>query len=288
MFGPYSAHSQQETFAQEGLLSTKGNLLLSIKTYLYAIILNSGKYASFLGILGALLLAVNVRKKPISLYVFLLLLTPIIFNILALYLGHSILFIPDFNGMKDWFNIRYGVMAIPSLAIFGGFLLGKINGNWLKLILLLLLFFNLTINLTKEPVTVADAKFGKSQKNINAVAEWLHENTKNNDGLILISAASHDSIIFSSNLPMRKFIHEGVSLIWPKATNNPEEWARWIVLMPEKARKSDFLWQAINKKDKLRHYHPVATFPSITIFQLDDSFFKKIKDKTNQIYHDKE
>ena len=51
-FGPYSARAQQLQLEQAGVLATKGNILLSLKVYLYALIYNSGAFTAILGVFG--------------------------------------------------------------------------------------------------------------------------------------------------------------------------------------------------------------------------------------------
>jgi hypothetical protein len=277
-FGPYSAHSQQEAFAVNGLLSTKGSWFIASKTYLYAVLLNIGKYISGFALVGMIVFFLFGKSSKKMLYASLILFSPILFNILALYLGHSILFIPDFNGMTTWFNIRYGTMIIPTVAIFIGVLVGR--WKWFTPVLMLAVLLAIGTNFYYEPVTIADAKYGKSQKNVNEIGEWLNKNAKNKKGLILISVASHDSIIFSSGLPMKRFIHEGVNSIWPSATKNPEEWVRWVIVMPEKSKNSDFLWKAMdNDPKRLRHFHLAGEFPYAVVYELDNKYFDKIKNK---------
>jgi len=70
---------------------------------------------------------------------------------------------------------------------------------------------------------IDDAKIGASQKNVTEVSGWLANNAEDLDGFILISAASHDAIIFSSGLPMKKFIHEGTGLYWESAIASPKD-----------------------------------------------------------------
>ena len=51
-------------------------------------------------------------------------LSPLFFNVTALYLGHSALFVPGISS-NTWFNIRYGIMLLPSFAFFIGYLIDK-------------------------------------------------------------------------------------------------------------------------------------------------------------------
>ena len=59
--------------------------------------------------------------KPAMRWASIVLIAPFLFNVLALYLGHSVLFIQGLSG-DTWFNARYGIMLMPSLAIFIGYL----------------------------------------------------------------------------------------------------------------------------------------------------------------------
>ncbi len=94
--------------------ATKNNWFFSAKTYFYAMAYNSGALTMFLGAIGAIVFWLN-RKIFIAVRVAtVVLFAPLVFNILALYLGHSVLFVPDLVG-NTWFNVRYGIMMMPSL-----------------------------------------------------------------------------------------------------------------------------------------------------------------------------
>ena len=118
MFGPYSAHTQQTQLEAAGVLATKHNWFFSAKIYFYALAYNSGAFTMFLGFLGALKMWFD-KKLSWSLRVSsLVLLSPLFFNILALYLGHSVIYVAGLSG-ETWFNVRYGVMMMPALVIDG-------------------------------------------------------------------------------------------------------------------------------------------------------------------------
>ena len=99
-------------------------------------------------------------------------------------------------------------MMLPSVAIYVGYLVHKMVR--LRLVLIGLLAFVTFFHFSSaDAVTVDDALVGSSQKNVTEISTWLREHAGPEKGFILISAASHDSIIFSSGLPMKRFIHEG-------------------------------------------------------------------------------
>src|SRR5439155_1315549 len=132
-------------------------------------------------------------------------------------------------GNNSWFNVRYGLMMIPSLAIFTGYLVHRLKA--IRLVLIgLFLFISFFTFVNRDAVTIDDARIGASGKNVTEVSGWLRQNAANEDGYVLVSVASHDAIIFSSDLPMKKFIHEGTGKYWDAATAHPEKWAKWIIL----------------------------------------------------------
>ena len=227
-FGPYSARTQQEQLQQAGVLATKGNLWLSLKIYFYALVYNSGALSVILGTIGAFVLWFDKKLSTQVKVVSAALIAPLFFNVLALYLGHSVLFIQGLSG-NTWFNVRYGVMLLPSLAIFIGYLVHKLKDFRLTIIGLLI-FVNFFAIANVDAVTIDDARVGSSQKNVSQVAGWLHDHAQNNNDYVLISVASHDAIIFSSGLPMKRFIHEGTGSYWESATSAPDRWARYIIM----------------------------------------------------------
>lgn len=266
IFGPYAAATQQKQLLEAGNLVTKGNLLFSIQVYLYALIYNSNAFIAILGAIGALLFyfdkKISTSIKIISAALF----APLIFNILALYLGQSVLFIQGLSG-NTWFNVRYGVMMMPSIAIFVGYLVHK--SDQLKYVLIGLMAFVLFFSFANlDAVTIDDARVGSSQKNVSEVSGWLRNNAKDKDGFILIAAASHDAIIFSSGLPMIKFIHEGTGAYWESATVAPDRWARWIVMRTHDNNDSTFKLISKTKAYKEGWYTLVDSYPFADIYEI--------------------
>lgn len=267
-FGPFSAHAQQEQLAQAGILDTQHNLPLSIKVYFYALAYNSYTPLTLLAILGGFVLIFD-KKLPLPWRIASMsLLAPLFFNILALYLGHSVLFVQGISG-DTWFNVRYGTMLIPSIAVFIGYLVHRL-AKFRLLLVSLFIFFTFFSFTSKDAVTIDDARFGSSQKNVSEVSNWLKKEAKDNEGYVLISAASHDAIIFSSGLPMIRFIHEGTGAYWESATAAPDRWARWIIMRTYD--NNDLTWKAVSKSPGFARYTRVASFPFADIYQLNSEY----------------
>jgi hypothetical protein len=267
-FGPYSAHAQQNQLEAAGNLLTKHNWGLSFKHYMYAMIFNSGAFTTLMGVIGMIVLFLDKKTPRPVRFMSTVLIAPLLFNVLALYLGHSVLFIQGLSG-TSWFNVRYGVMMVPSFAISIGFLVHRLIS--LRATLIGLLLFVTVFQFTSgDAVTIDDARVGSSQKNVTEVSGWLKENALNKPGYVLISAASHDAIIFSSSLPMTKFIHEGTGGYWDVATRNPSLWARWIVMRTHDMNDSTF--KAIQETNELEYYTLVSSFPFADIYELKEQY----------------
>lgn len=273
MFGQYSAHSQQQQLEQAGVLATKSNWLLSLKVYVYALAYNSNTFVTIVGIIGASVLWVKKRKESHVILASLLLFAPLLFNILALYLGHSVLYIQGISG-DTWFNVRYGVMMMPSIAIFIGYLVDAVKS--LRFTIIGLLMFVIVFSfLSNDAVTIDDATVGSSQKNVSEVSGWLQNNAQKS-GFVLISAASHDAIIFSSGLPMSKYIHEGTGKYWTSATLHPEKWARWIVMRTNDVNDQTFKLVSQTTAYKKDMYTLVDHYPFADIYELKPEYVHKL------------
>lgn len=267
-FGPYSARAQQLELEKAGVLPTKGNWLFSMKVYLYALAYNSNAFISILGAIGAIIFFFDKYIKPNLKIAAVALFAPLLFNILALYLGHSVLFIQGLSG-DTWFNVRYGIMMMPSIAIFIGYLVHRLT-RLRPLIIGLMCFVIFFTFYGYDAVTIDDARVGSSQKNVSEVSGWLAENAGNKEGFILISAASHDAIIFSSGLPMSRFIHEGTGAYWETATLIPDKWARWIIMRTNDPNDSTF--KLLKGKPGLERYRLVGSYPFADIYELKPQY----------------
>ncbi|KKR30451.1 hypothetical protein A2715_04525 [Candidatus Woesebacteria bacterium RIFCSPHIGHO2_01_FULL_39_32] len=273
--GPFSAHAQQSQLSEAGDLPTKFNLLLSLKIYVYALLYNSYTIPAILGVSGMVLFLLDKKIKREIRIASLSLIAPFGFNVLALFLGFSVLFVQGISG-NSLFNVRYGVMLAPSIAIFIGYLVDKVKSLRIPLIgLASFIIFFAFVN--QDAVTIDDARVGSSQKNVSEVSGWLSQNTSDKDGFVLISAASHDAIIFSSGLPMKKFIHEGTGLYWESATTAPDKWARWIVLRTYD--DNDLTFRLIKDAPGFKRFELVDSYPFADIYQLKEEYLGNLNTK---------
>lgn len=274
-FGPYSAHAQQLQLEDAGVLASKRDIFLSLKIYLYALMFNQYGIPFVMAMIGAIMLFTDKKLKPGVKIAISSLFAPLVFNIIALYFGFSVLFVQGISG-NTWFNVRYGIMMAPSMAIFIGYLINRAKSlKFLYIGLLIMVVLFAFVN--NDAVTIDDARVGSSQKNVTEVSGWLTKHAKDKDGFILISAASHDAIIFSSQLPMKKFIHEGTGDYWLSATSAPDRWARWIIMRTNDMNDGTF--KAVSKTKALPKYNLVGQYPFADIYELKPEYLKTLQTK---------
>jgi len=272
IFGPFSAHAQQQQIFEAGELLTKGNLVFSFLVYLYAVFYNTYTTIAILGFLGMVLFWKDKQIPGNIKVASLVLLAPLVFNVLALYFGHSVLFVEGLFPYT-WFNVRYGMMLIPTIAIFCGYLIEKSGA--LKWIIISIIGFTISVSYNgKDIVTIDDALIGASGKNVAEVSTWLRGNVSGEQGYVLISAASHDAIIFSSGLPMKSFIHEGTGKYWENAVENPDKWAKWIVMRTNDT--SDWTFREISDAPGFANFELVDHYPFADIYQLKKDYWGSV------------
>ena len=253
IFGPFSAHTQQLNFAKNGLLITEHNIILSTKIYTIAVMFCVGLPLLMLTIFGMGVFYLNKNISNKLKFALLIFIIPFFFNIIALYFGHSVLFMPNILG-SGWFNIRYGVMSIFMIAIFVPILLNFKN-KYLKITFFIIIFMAILMPFSYEPVTLQDAKEGMARKDLRVAGHQLAKLVNNDNKKILISASANDPIVFLSGLPMKEFIYEGSGKYWKESIKNPSKYATWIFI--DKKNSMDYiavnLWKTniLQKKFKL-------------------------------------
>ena len=276
VFGPYSAHAQQQLIDQHSGLLTKGNLFYSVLAYGFATLYNIGVYILILAVVGVATLFIREKrrlqqKKYILLLLFLIM--PIFFNILALFLGFSILNLPELgwnpsgNAAGQWFNVRYGILALPFAAILVGFF-----ASWRKLALIIALEVIMLQGYTMYSdgiITVVDGTVGSSSFRNYAVSSTIKSSVGPED-TVLMSMSFFNPVAFRSQIMLNQIIHEGVSKKWPDALLHPEKYADWVVVGGD-ANSGDPVRQALVVNQRatfLKHYERIYSDNEASVYKL--------------------
>lgn len=238
--GPFAAKTQQDALLREGRLLTAHNLTYSVYTYILAIQHNMSAIVMTLGGIGFFTALLSKRAFIIKIALFGFF-VPIMFNIVSLYLGQSVIHLPELPPYT-WFNIRYGLMALPAIAIGLAILANK-----RILATIIILFIILTQHYlmfsTNNIITIQDGVRGSSGYFLDDVGKWI--NTNASEGHILVASSSHDALIFISGLPLNHFITEGSQKYWNGALKDPQKYAQFIIM-----HEGDIVYQKMHNNPK--------------------------------------
>jgi hypothetical protein len=234
MIGPYSAYAQQTKIKEAGSLLTFHNLPLSIQSYWWAMIDNTGSLLLLLGIIGFLYFLIKQKISPIALALYTLL-TPLLFHIVSLYAGNSILVVPQLGAYAtqeahtSWFNVRYGLMMVPAVAIFSAYLASR--ARIIAVILLVSIVAQAgLLYLRNDVITLTDGVIGTSSLDVGDASNWLKKEVASKKGNVLTSIAYNNALAFSTGMPLKRFIHEGTGNYWSDSLTMPSKHAEWIIM----------------------------------------------------------
>jgi len=238
----FSAAAQQEILYKRGALLTKHNLQLSFITYTLSTIFNVGVVIVGLGILGLLFYLIHACVTYNRNFLGPLLLTvPYFFNIVSLYLGQSVIWMPMLPPhFATYFNIRYGLLMLPAFAFFGAYPASKFFIGKLLVIAVIIGQIILFASPHLLPimgrdtgiVTLADTVSSVNTQT-KAASSFLHDNYTG--GLILVSSASSDAFIFRCNIELKNFITEGTGKYWKLSLGDPIQYATWLVFFQDRS-----------------------------------------------------
>jgi len=265
----YSAKSQQLAWMQRNELPGYHHLLISLIYYVYTCLENSGFIIFIISFVGAIVFAAS-RSSKAALAILSILFVPFIFNVLSLFLGQSVIFIPSLTP-KDYlyhlFNVRYGVTMIPFMAIFSGYLLSKIPHSLKALVIGLLIAQTYFFFAGMTPaITLADGTTGLSAQKVPInVENFIDKNYKG--GYVLLDSYARTISIAKSTIPMQEIIYVGNKPYWDISLKHPEKYAQWIIM-----QKNDVVWTAlydnpVERGELYKYFKKVYTSNQILIFK---------------------
>lgn len=247
----FSARAQQVILEERGQLPTKKDIYVSLVTYSLAMIVNNGLLLVGGFILGLLIYLINIFRK--AYYLGPLLLTiPFFFNVVSLYFGQSVIWMPMIPPhFETYFNARYGILMLPAIAFFIGVIVSKSKWFFIPVVFLVLTQIYLFLNPSIMPIldykigiiTLQDTVSSINKQTIEASA-FLREHHKEGE-LILVSSASADAFIFRVGIPLKNFITEGTGYYWRNSLGDPRRHAKWIVFFND---MSDRVGKNVGKK----------------------------------------
>lgn len=218
----YSAHAID--VVASGINQSQGNLWATVATYLMAVKVNVALpllYASVVGFLLYVVQTIRSSKHHISALV---LLSVPLFYITSLFLGQTA--IGNLDQYGHYYNIRYGLVALPVVAIFAAL--------WVRrrmvvgLILAGFLFVQTASNISQGQMAILNDAGAIPSEGKTEATQWLMANY--DSGLVLIEMFKNNDIAFFSRIPLSRFLYEGNQGFWENALKDPQGRVRWVYM----------------------------------------------------------
>jgi len=211
-----------------------------------------------LSCLGLLLIIKDIFacKEKRSMYLSLLLLyVPYFFYVITLYLGISIIFIPDLVPKTfDWnlFNVRYGIVMVPAIIIFVSLLFNKVK-FWGKIAVICLVAFQLWLFISNGyPITLKDGLIGLSARRPAPANDFIR--THYDYGYIMFDDFARVANPIELGIPMNKIIYIGNHPYWENGIKSPRT-IRWFVMRED---ENDALWTVLGKNENFLKYFKIV------------------------------
>lgn len=239
----FSAKAQQQNWLARGELPAYHHIFISFFYYFVTAMSNAGILIFLVALIGVVLYFRSTLKHRFL--IALILFIPLIFNVITLFLGQSVIFIPHLTPVGfEWrlFNVRYGVMLIPAVAFFFGYLFFRLpNKGKLIILMFFILQYGLYAKGYSKIITFADGVEGLSQAKQPDSERWMNKNY--DGGLVLLDDYARAMSIIRSGIPMQNVIYIGNKPYWEESLYQPEKYVRWIIM-----QKDDDVWKGIYDK----------------------------------------
>jgi hypothetical protein len=264
----FSARTQQEGWYLKGQLPSYHHLGSAFIYYFVTAMSNAGVFVFFMSLIG--FITYLFKEKGLHHYfITLILMIPFIFYVITLYVGQSIIFIPHLTPTTfEWtlFNARYGMMVLPAVAFFLGYLFYKSS---LKAKGVIALFFFLQFGLYfsgySKIISLEDGIRGLSSAQKMDAQYFLADNY--DSGMVLMDDYSRRLSVIRSDIPMQNMIYIGNKPYWEESLVAPEKYASWIIM-----QKNDVVWTKLYADPGMqgrvyKYFEKVYTSPEILVFK---------------------
>jgi uncharacterized membrane protein len=228
----YSAEAQQQIQLQTGNLPTKGHITTSAATLGWAI-----ADVTSLAVIGAaalgLLMMVFRRGKALhrNLAVLAILSAPVVLNVLTLFVGQTTIRTPQLPP-HQMFNLRYGLEALPLIAICAGSVAAYLRGA-LAPVPLIAAGAAVLLMASATPVALAEGQHGASGYGRVLeldVAAYLRAHYTGGRILADDGSSGVAPLIFMSGLNLREFVTAGAHPYYEEALSDPAANVEWVLL----------------------------------------------------------
>jgi hypothetical protein len=175
------------------------------------------------------------------------------------------------------FNIRYGMLLLPWVAIMIAYLFAFKN-IFIKSTMLLLFVVLFSIQINSYFNTSYSVMYRIPARILQKPNFKLVEYMRNHydGGKILISAAGHEDQMFMMGFDYKTYIHEGTNKYWKESLDDPPRYASWVIY--DKSQDRDPI--AVKKNIDtvlLRDYKVVFHDDQVKVYKIKHKTYFEIK-----------
>lgn len=270
----FSANSQQMGWLAKGQLPAYHNPFAALLYYLLTSMESMGSILSVAAMVGVYVFVRDNVKRNLF-FILPVVLVPFIFNVLTLYLGQSIIFLPGLTPSSfesTLFNVRYGVMMVFVFSLFIGYLFFRLQLLGRVVVVALMAIQSLLFFIGFTPVlSLMDGIHGLSSNSAKVpdAQYWFAQHY--DYGIILEDDYARMISIVRTKVSMRDVIYIGNKPYWEQSLVEPQRYARWVIIQP-----NDALWKGIYEHPEIqgrlyKYFNKVYTSQDILIFKRMDS-----------------
>jgi hypothetical protein len=238
-YSRFSAYAQAMEFLKIGKLPAYRNVYNSVVYYIVTVYNNVGIILFGLFWMGfsSYLLKHRIKTKYLPPYLYLL---PFAFYPLSLFKGDGVIYVPQLFPF-DYFNLRFGLMAIPAISFYISHLCRK--KGVLKIVIFSLLILQVVVLVSTDSIMCLNEGLkiiqDRKREGIDGSAMYLKRSYDR--GLILTEVFKGEPLIFLSGLDYKNLIHEGTQNYWWESLADPGKYADWVVIL-----KGTYLEEKLN------------------------------------------
>jgi hypothetical protein len=280
MFGEYSAFAQQKAMTEGGMVTTKGNLGMTLWTFHWSLLETVGVVTLVIAACGALVLVMRRGFDNTSLLVAVTG-SAYAFGLVSLYLGQTVMY-NDHSVPPGWWNNRFALTAVPFLAVLAAAFVDWVTrARSLRLLavsalMLAVLFQHLWWS--EDPVgrlaILAEGElFAQSTANSSAAARWLHAHYTSG-GILMDESAGGNAVLPVMGIPLHHFYNRASGGYFSPALAEPARYAEWVFVNVEASRgaaytgPTDLVYKAISQNPSFGRSYTVAfSTPTHRIYQ---------------------
>lgn len=265
----YSASSQQRYLHSISQLPSYHNFLSSLLYFVNTSALNVGLLFFILSIFGMILFFKNNIHDFKSILIGLSLLSVFLFNVLSLYLGQSVIYVPNLTPdthTNTIFNVRYGLLMLPFVVVFIGYLFSRLD-SFFRFLLIIIVFLQLHHFYFENilPIVIKDGLYGMSASYNDPVEDWLADNY--DGGLVLTDLYARRFSVLNSGVPIASLVYVGSKPYWTEALKKPNKIANYIIIGKDDYLYKHFINDEINYSILTKYYYKLYEYNDVIIYK---------------------